>query len=55
MAQKTVSETPAEASVCDWYASHYVKFIIDQTFGSNNFQNEIPCKKSFLMEVGRIK
>ncbi len=26
---------------CDWYASHYVKLMLDQIFNFNNFQNEI--------------
>jgi adenine specific DNA methylase Mod len=24
---------------CDWHASHYVKVMLDQIFGENNFQN----------------
>jgi DNA modification methylase len=24
---------------CDWHASHYVKVMLDQIFGGNNFQN----------------
>lgn len=31
---------------CDWHASHYVKVILDQIFGENNFQNEIVWKRS---------
>lgn len=26
---------------CDWHASHYIKVMLDQIFGFNNFQNEI--------------
>ena len=26
----------------DWHASHYVKVMLDQIFGENNFQNEMP-------------
>ena len=26
---------------CDWHASHYVKVMLDQIFGENNFQCEI--------------
>ena len=26
---------------CDWHASHYVKVMLDQIFGENNFRNEI--------------
>jgi DNA modification methylase len=25
---------------CDWHASHYVKVMLDQIFGGNQFQNE---------------
>lgn len=31
---------------CDWHASHYVKVMLDQIFGGNNFQNEIVWKRS---------
>ena len=27
---------------CDWHASHYVKVMLDQIFGENNFCNDIP-------------
>jgi adenine specific DNA methylase Mod len=27
---------------CDWHASHYVKIMLDQIFGENNFQFEMP-------------
>jgi DNA modification methylase len=26
---------------CDWHASHYVKIMLDEIFGFNNFENEI--------------
>ena len=26
---------------CDWHASHYVKVMLDQILGENNFQSEI--------------
>lgn len=26
---------------CDWHASHYVRLMLDQLFGENNFQSEI--------------
>lgn len=26
---------------CDWHASHYLKQMLDELFGANNFQNEI--------------
>lgn len=31
---------------CDWHASHYVKVMLDQIFGENNFINEIVWKRS---------
>ena len=31
---------------CDWHASHYVKVMLDQIFGENDFQNEIVWKRS---------
>ncbi len=30
---------------CDWHASHYVKVMLDQIFGENNFINEIIWKR----------
>ena len=27
---------------CDWHASHYVKVMLNQILGENNFQNEMP-------------
>ena len=30
---------------CDWHASHYVKVMLDQIFGENNFMNEIIWKR----------
>jgi len=30
---------------CDWHASHYVKVMLDQIFGENNFINEIVWKR----------
>jgi adenine specific DNA methylase Mod len=32
---------------CDWHASHYVKVMLDQIFGENNFQNEIVWKRHY--------
>ena len=32
---------------CDWHASHYVKVMLDQIFGENNFQNEIVWKRTY--------
>ncbi len=31
---------------CDWHASHYVKVMLDQIMGEDNFQNEIVWKRS---------
>ncbi|HVB55734.1 MAG TPA: DNA methyltransferase [Candidatus Acidoferrales bacterium] len=31
---------------CDWHASHYVKVMLDQTFGENFFQNEIVWRRT---------
>lgn len=31
---------------CDWHAAHYVKVMLDQLFGANNFVNEIVWKRS---------
>ena len=31
---------------CDWHASHYVKMMLDQIFGENNFINEIVWKRT---------
>jgi DNA modification methylase len=32
---------------CDWHASHYVKVMLDEIFGENNFQNEIVWRRHF--------
>ena len=31
---------------CDWHASHYVKIMLDQIFGENQFQNEIIWRRT---------
>jgi site-specific DNA-methyltransferase (adenine-specific) len=31
---------------CDWHASHYVKVMLDQIMGENQFQNEIVWKRT---------
>lgn len=31
---------------CDWHASHYVKVMLDQIFGENNFQTEIVWRRN---------
>ena len=36
---------------CDWHASHYIKIILDEIFGYNNFRNEIIWQRSFT--IGR--
>ena len=36
---------------CDWHACHYVKVMLDQIFGENNFQNEIIWKRSDCAQV----
>jgi DNA modification methylase len=48
---------------CDWHASHYVKVMLDQIFGENNFRNEITWKRSSahsdtkqgMSQYGRVK
>jgi len=32
---------------CDWHASHYVKVMLDQIFGENQFQNEIVWRRHY--------
>jgi site-specific DNA-methyltransferase (adenine-specific) len=32
---------------CDWHASHYVKIMLDQILGENNFQTEIIWRRTF--------
>lgn len=31
---------------CDWHASHYIKVMLDQIFGDNQFQNEIVWRRT---------
>ncbi|MEX2092743.1 MAG: DNA methyltransferase [Pirellulales bacterium] len=31
---------------CDWHACHYVKVMLDQIFGENNFQSEVVWKRT---------
>lgn len=31
---------------CDWHASHYVRVMLDQIFGENNFQSEIIWRRT---------
>ncbi len=38
---RVLRETGSLYFHCDWHASHYVKIMLDQLFGENNFRNEI--------------
>jgi len=38
---RVLKETGSFYFHCDWHASHYVKVMLDQIFGENNFRNEI--------------
>jgi len=31
---------------CDWHASHYVKIMLDQIFGEDQFQRRLHLEKS---------
>jgi DNA modification methylase len=42
---RVLKETGSFYYHCDWHASHYVKVMLDQTFGENNFINEIVWKR----------
>ena len=44
--QKVLKKTGSFYYHCDWHASHYVKVMLDQIFGENNFQNEIVWKRT---------
>ena len=44
--QRVLKKTGSFYLHCDWHASHYVKIMLDQIFGENNFQNEIVWKRS---------
>ncbi len=43
---RVLSKTGSFYYHCDWHASHYVKVMLDQIVGENNFQNEIVWKRS---------
>lgn len=43
---RVLKETGSFYYHCDWHASHYVKVMLDQIFGENQFQNEIVWKRS---------
>ncbi len=40
---------------CDWHASHYVKVMLDQIFGENNFINEIIWKRQSAHSDAKLK
>jgi len=42
---RVLKETGSFYYHCDWHASHYVKVMLDQIFGENNFINEIAWKR----------
>jgi DNA modification methylase len=37
---------------CDWHASHYVRVMLDQIFGANNFRSEIIWKRNAAKGLG---
>lgn len=43
---RVLKETGSFYYHCDWHASHYVKVMLDQILGENNFQNEIIWKRT---------
>jgi len=43
---RVLKETGSFYYHCDWHASHYVKVMLDQILGENNFQNEVVWKRS---------
>src|SRR5438034_7862410 len=43
---RVLKETGSFYYHCDWHADSYVRVMLDQTFGENNFQNEIVWKRS---------
>lgn len=43
--QRVLKKTGSFYYHCDWHASHYVKVMLDQIFGENQFQNEIIWKR----------
>ncbi len=43
---RVLKETGSFYYHCDWHASHYVKVMLDQIFGENNFLNEIVWKRA---------
>ena len=43
---RVLKKTGAFYYHCDWHASHYVKVMLDQIFGENNFRNEIVWRRT---------
>jgi site-specific DNA-methyltransferase (adenine-specific) len=43
---RVLKETGSFYYHCDWHASHYVKIMLDQIFGENQFINEIIWKRT---------
>ena len=43
---RVLKETGSFYYHCDWHASHYVKVMLDQIFGENEFENEIVWKRT---------
>jgi len=43
---RVVKKTGSFYYHCDWHAGHYVKVMLDQILGENNFQNEIVWRRS---------
>jgi DNA modification methylase len=39
---------------CDWHASHYVRVMLDQIFGENNFQTEIRARELLLRRTSEL-
>lgn len=44
--QRVLKPTGSFYYHCDWHASHYVKVMLDQVFGENNFLNEVVWQRS---------
>ena len=43
---RVLKETGSFYYHCDWHASHYVKVMLDQIFGENQFQNEVVWRRT---------
>jgi DNA modification methylase len=44
---RALKETGSFYYHCDWHASHYVKVMLDQILGENNFRSEIIWRRNF--------